>query len=79
MYHSAIIQILEQTSIWPAPLCDKYSEYGNELHKNIWNHEIIEVQESWNNIRIHEVYFKSYSKTHSCVAAILYSLSMCQR
>ena len=78
MNHWAIIPILEQTSLWPAPFSAKYTEYGTELHKYIWNHEIIEIQASQNHSWIHEAYFKSYSETHCCVAAILYLLNMCQ-
>ena len=79
MDHSAIIPILEQAVLWPAPLCVKYAEYSTELHRYIWNHEIIETLESWNHIWIHEVYFKSNSETHCCVAAILRLLNMCER
>ena len=46
MDHSAIIPILEQTSLWSAPFCVKYAEYGTERHKYILNHEIIEIQAS---------------------------------
>ena len=33
--------------------------------------EIIETQELWSHIWIHEVKFKSYSETHYCLAAVL--------
>ena len=79
MNHSAIIPILKQTSLWPAQFCGEYAEYGAKPYKYIWNHEMIETQESWNHILIHEVYFKSESETHCCVAAILYLLNMCVR
>ena len=43
MDHSAIMPILEQVSLWPAPVCVKYAEYGTELHKYIGNYETIET------------------------------------
>ena len=70
---------LLQKSLWPAPLCVKYAEYALNLIKYILNHEIIETQESRNQIWIHEVYFKSNSETHCCVVAILCLLNMCVR
>ena len=79
MDHSAIVPIVEQTFLWPAPFCPRYAEYDTKLHQNIWHYEIIETQASWNHILIHEVYFKSYNETHCCVADILYLLNMCVR
>ena len=52
---SAIIPVLEQTAIWLAPFYVKYGRNDSELHKYNWNNEIIETQESWSHIWIHEV------------------------
>ena len=49
---SAIIPVLEQTTVWPAPFVLNMAAYDSELHKYNWNNEIIETPK-------HEIIFES--------------------